>query len=76
MQALHQTMFESMGTASWQERREQMNRMFQARQNAFDTVQAAANRLLTALTPTQQAKAQSILPGLASRGGMMGQRRP
>jgi hypothetical protein len=74
MQGLHQTMFESMGTASWQERRTQMNQMFEARQQAFDTVHEAANKLLPALDPAQLAKARSILPGLAFRRGMMGGR--
>jgi hypothetical protein len=51
MQGLHQTMFDAMGTASWEERRDMMNRTFQARQQAFDTVHEAANKLMTALTP-------------------------
>ncbi len=38
MQALHQTRFNSMGAASWEERCNLMNQMFQARQQAFDTV--------------------------------------
>ncbi len=74
MEGLHQTMFESMGTASWQERRNLMNQMFQARQQAFDTVHAAATTLMSALAPAQKAKAQSIVPGLAYGPGMMGQR--
>jgi hypothetical protein len=74
MQSLHQTMFDSMGTASWQERRNMMNQMFQARKQAFDTVHEAANRLLPALDPAQKAKAQTSLPGLAYGPGMMGQR--
>jgi Spy/CpxP family protein refolding chaperone len=65
MQALHQTMFEAMGTASWQERRDLMNRMFEARQQAFGTVHAAAAKLMAALTPEQRTQAQSILPGSA-----------
>ena len=76
MQALHQTMFDAMGTASWQERRDMMNNMFQARQQAFDTVHAAATKLLPALDAKQQASAQNILPGLAARQGMMGWRGP
>jgi hypothetical protein len=76
MQGLHQTMFQSMGTASWQERRNLMDQMFQARQQAFDTVHEAATKLMSALDPAQKAKAQSILPGLAYGRGMMGQRRP
>ena len=74
MQGLHQTMFESMGTASWQERRNLMNQMFQARRQAADTVHDAATKLMSALDTAQQAKAQSILPGLAYGRGMMGQR--
>ena len=74
MQGLHQTMFESMGTASWPERQNLMNQMFQARQHAFDTVHEAATKLLASLDPSQKAKAQSILPGLAYRRGMMGRR--
>lgn len=74
MQGVHQTMFESMGTASWQERRNLMNQMFQARQQAADTVHEAATKLLSILDPAQKAKAQSNLPGLAYRGGMMGYR--
>ena len=68
MQGLHQTMFESMGTASWQEHRNLMNQMFQARQQASDTVHAAATKLMSALDSAQQAKAQSILPGFPSDG--------
>lgn len=73
MQGLHQTMFESMDTASWQERRNLMNQMFQARQQAFGTVQEAATKLMSALDPAQKAKARSILPGCAYGPGMMGQ---
>lgn len=74
MEGLHQTMFKSMGTASWQERRTLMNQMFQARQQTFDTVKEAATKLMSALDPAQKAKAQSILPGFAYGRGMMGQR--
>jgi hypothetical protein len=76
MQGLHQTMFEAMGTASWQERRDMMNGMFQARQQAFDTVHAAAVRLLPSLDAAQKATAQQVLPGLAFGPGMMGRRGP
>src|SRR6185312_14077517 len=48
MQGLHKTMFESMGTATWQERRTQMNQMFEARQQAFDNVHEAATKLVPA----------------------------
>jgi hypothetical protein len=74
MQGLHKTMFEAMGTASWQERRDSMDQMFQARQQAFDTVHDAANKLMESLDPAQRTKAQGSLPGLAYRRGMMGQR--
>ena len=74
MKGVHQTMFESMDTATWQERRNLMNQLFQARQQSADTVHEAAAKLLAALDPTQKAKAQSILPGLAYRRGMMGYR--
>lgn len=78
-QGLRQIMFQSMGTASWQERRKQMNQMFEARHQASDTVHEAATKLMSALDPSQKAHAQSILPGLAYRRRMMGQpdqRRP
>jgi hypothetical protein len=71
MQGVHQTMFDAMGTATWEERRDMMNTMFHARQQAFETVHEAAMALLPDLTPTQNAKAQLMLPGLAYRGGMM-----
>ena len=74
MQGLHKSMFDAMGTASWQERRDKMNQMFQARQQAFDTVHEAANKLIPALDPAQKAKAQRNSPGLAYGRGMMGQR--
>ena len=74
MQALHQSLFDSMGTASWQERRDMMNRMFQARQQSFDTVHEAADKLVAALDPAQKATAQQYLPGLAYGHGMMGRR--
>jgi periplasmic protein CpxP/Spy len=73
MQGTHQTMYDAMGTASWQERRDMMNRMFQTRQQNFDTVHAAAEKLLPSLTQAQQTKAARALPGLAARGpGMTG----
>ena len=76
MQGLHQTMFEAMGTASWQERRDMMNQMFQARQQAFNTVHDAAAKLISALDPTQKTKAQRLLPGFGYGPGMMGWRGP
>lgn len=73
MQGVHQTMYEAMGTATWQERRDMMNRMFESRQQAFDTVHDAADKLLPSLSPEQKTKATTALPGLMVRGpGMMG----
>src|SRR5579859_8104931 len=71
MQALHQTMFEAMGTASWQERRNLMDSMFQTRQQASHTVHQAAIKLVAALAPAQKERAQQILPGLTYGHGMM-----
>jgi hypothetical protein len=59
-----------------EERRELMNQMFQARQQAFDTVHDSATKLLPTLDSAQKSKAQSILPGLAHLGRMMGLREP
>ena len=74
MQALHQSLFDSMGTASWQERRDMMNRMFKARQQSFDTVHEAAGKLMAALDPAQKKTAEQYLPGLVYGHRMMGQR--
>jgi len=52
-----------------------MNQMFQARQQAFDSVHGAATKLMSALDPGQQAKARNSLPGLGYGPGMMGGRR-
>ncbi|HEY1932108.1 MAG TPA: Spy/CpxP family protein refolding chaperone [Acetobacteraceae bacterium] len=68
MQGVRATMWDAMGTASWQERRDMMNSMFDARQQAFQIVQAAAGKLLPTLTTAQQAKAENSLPGLAEPG--------
>jgi len=68
MQAMHQSMWEAMGTATWEERRDMMNRAFQARQQAFQMVHDAAQALLPSLTDLQKGKAEYILPGLARRG--------
>ena len=62
------------GKCSWEERRDMMNRMFQARQRAFDTVHEATNKLINALTPAQRTKARRSLPCLASGPSMMGGR--
>ena len=77
MQGAHQTMYEAMSSASWQERRDMMNRMFDVRQDAFEKVHAAAEKLLPSLDASQQQKARTRLPGLAGPGyGMMGRPRP
>lgn len=70
MQGLHQNMFNQMGTATWEERRDLMNQMFQARQQAFATVHEAATKLVASLDPAQQARAQTMLPGLGWRVGL------
>ena len=74
MQAMHQTMYESMGTASWEERQNMMNAMLQARQGAFDSVREAAQKLTAALDPEQKKRADQALPGLVYGRGMMRQR--
>ncbi len=70
MQAAHKTMFEAMGTATWQERRDMMNNMFATRQQAMTAVHDAADTLAGALTPAQKSQAAGILPGM--RGSGMG----
>ncbi len=72
IQGMHQTMWDAMGTANWQERRDMMNRAFDARQAAFDTVHAAALKLEPSLTATQRDQAAWMLPGLRVRGPGMG----
>ena len=73
MRSVHQLMNHAMDTATWQERRDMMDRMAEARQRAFDIVQAAAKGLMTALDFTQRTKAEDRLPGLAGPGfGVMG----
>jgi Spy/CpxP family protein refolding chaperone len=74
MRAMHQTMLDTAGNGSWRERRDHMNGMFQARQQAFDTEHRAANKLMSVLSPGQKAKARATLPGLAAGRAMMGQR--
>lgn len=72
MQGAHQIMFDAMGTATWQERRDMMDRMFEARQQAFSMVHDAAEKLLPSLSPAQRTRAATCLPGLAAPGrGMM-----
>ena len=69
MRDQHQIMFDAMGTATWQERRDMMNRMFESRQQAMATVHEAAEKLLPTLTTAQKTSAQRILPGLAGPTG-------
>jgi len=72
MQDLHASLWQSMPTATWQERRDMMNRMFQSRNEAHATVQAAAEKLLPSLTPAQRSRASTMLPGLIVPGSGMG----
>ncbi len=72
MQGAHEIMYDAMGTATWQERRDMMNRMFEARQQAFNMVHDAAQKLLPSLTAAQRQTAEMSLPGLRPHGrGMM-----
>jgi LTXXQ motif family protein len=72
MQGVHQSMFEAMRSGTWEERRDLMNGMFEARQQAYETVHGAADQLKSALSPAQQATAETLLPGLGVGSGMMG----
>lgn len=73
----HQTLYDAMGTATWQERRDMMNRMFETRPQSFDAVRAAAEKLMPSLTPEQRAQAAGVLPGLRGPGHrMMGRTGP
>lgn len=77
MRVAHETMYDAMGTATWRERRDMMNRMFETRQQVWDTVHAAAQKLLPSLSAEQQAKASATLPGLRAGGrGMMSRMAP
>ncbi|MBN8875865.1 MAG: Spy/CpxP family protein refolding chaperone, partial [Rhodospirillales bacterium] len=68
MQGVRQTMWQAMPTATWEERQTMMNQMFQARQDSYAMVHAAAEKLTEALTPAQRSKAAGLLPGLMPRG--------
>jgi hypothetical protein len=57
-----------MQTATWQERQEMMNTMFQSRDEAHRMVQEAAEKLKLHLTPEQQTLAATRLPGLMPFG--------
>ncbi len=76
MQSVHQSMFYSMQGATWEQRRDLMNSMFQARQDAFDRVHKAAETLVAELTPEQKQNADRILPGIGFGPGMMGRGGP
>jgi hypothetical protein len=72
IQGVHQTMWDAMGTATWQERQAMMNRAFEQRQSAFGTVHAAALKLEPSLTSAQRSQAAWMLPGLRTTGPGMG----
>jgi hypothetical protein len=79
MRAMHANVYEAMQTATWQERRDMMNAMFQSRTEAHRMVQEAAQKLLPNLNPAQRSQAALKLPGLMPQGrghgmgqGMMG----
>lgn len=75
MQDVRNSMWQAMDTATWQERRDMMNRAFEAHQQNFTAVHEAAAKLEPSLTPNQRAKAAAILPGLRTpmgRRGMQG----
>lgn len=75
MRALHKGMYQSMGSQSWPQRRDAMDQMFAARQQAYAKVHDAARQLTAVLDDAQKAKAQQSLPGLAARGHSMMQGR-
>jgi hypothetical protein len=52
-----------MDTASWQERRDMMNRIFQEQPKIFDIVKQTAENLLPTLNALQRAEADQSLPG-------------
>jgi hypothetical protein len=72
MQAMHASVFESMPTADWQERRDMMNRMFGSRTEAHRIATEEAQALLPSLTEAQRTRARAILPGLMGWGPGMG----
>lgn len=76
MQSVRQSMFTSMQGATWEQRRDLMNSMFEARQDAFNRVHNAAEKLVSELTPEQKQKANRILPGIGFGPGMMGRGGP
>lgn len=68
MEGVHKTIWDAMGTANWEERRNMMNQMFEAHEDAFQTVRAAADKLDPALTVEQRTRATGLLPGLRGTG--------
>ncbi len=72
MRAMHAAVFEKMQTATWPERQDMMNGMFASRTESHRMVEDAAKKLLPALTPEQQTKAATSLPGLIGPGPGMG----
>ena len=68
MKAMRDNMLQTMPSATWPQRRDMMDAMFVGRQQAFNGVHAAAERLLPSLSTEQQAKAASTLPGLMRPG--------
>ena len=59
---------DAVGKMSPQDRYAFMTKMREQRQKQFEAVKATADRLVAALDDRQKAKAQEILPGLASFG--------
>lgn len=76
MESRHQGInMSKMHAMSDQDRQAMMSGMLDQRQKAFQTVKAAAEKLLAALDDTQKAKARETLPGLRAPGPtMMGYR--
>ena len=80
MRQAHENIFAAMPTASWAERRDMMNGMFQARDTTQARVREAAEAQLPQLTAAQRSRAPALLPGLrqpmggrgGGRGGGMG----
>jgi hypothetical protein len=75
MKGMHANTYEAMQTATWQERQEMMNTMFQSRTEAHRMVHDAAEKLLPELTPAQRDQANAKLPGLMPQGAGMGRGR-
>jgi hypothetical protein len=71
MQGVHQMMNGVIDTATSQERRDMVDRMFQARQRASDLVHSAAEALLPALDAAQRNAAADRLPGVAGSADAM-----